>query len=344
MKFNFFILLFLFFLLYATGQESVFVKAIENGNGLLHERQGECFVITPNHVVSEFMGDIVIHSKNRVESKGRLFESYEPDIAIIRLTTNSQVCKPYKTVANIKEILNEIVTGYIQYVDELGAVHYVHVNISSVDQESITIIPQNGNAEFRKGMSGSAFYVNYKNEKTLMGMLMELEADLKTGYVYQIDDIDRVLAPFFDTGTVKQKNLGILILKDDSNFTQITNQLISNLNVDGKYTTLSRLPNTDFLYKEFNSILSGSLKKNIPLKLRENTDELVLGRVTVQTDKNQKNMYVVRLNLEANLYNTKDLSLIKSLNTSSKGLNTNLSIAKNQSIKSLITKLENQLK
>lgn len=338
--------LFYLFVFTTVAQESVFVKALENGNGLLKTLNNECYVIAPSHIVSEYLGDISVIAKNRIKQLGKLEESFEPDLSVIHLQQNgNQICKSYRKTEEIIGILNQVSSGYIEYIDELGEVNRVQTYISSYNQESISIIPRKNDIEFYKGMSGSAFYVEYKNEKILMGMLMQLESDLKTGYVYQIDDIERVLKPFFDSSIAKRKKLGVFILKEGSRYVDFSNQFLSNLQVNNRYETINQIPNSEFLRKQFYSIVAGRIIESaIPKKIKEDIDELVLGTVSMSSEQNQKNMYIVWTSIEANLYSTDDFNLIKSLNTSGKGLNSNFNIAKNQSIKSLLTKLENQLK
>lgn len=191
------ILLSLFFSASLWSQETVFVKGDENGNGFSRSRYGKCYVITPNHVVAS-SGSINIINKKRLKLKGRLIESFEPDLAVLEIEDSEGFnCEEWELNTNTATALDNSSTGFIDYKDEFGTTNYFHVNITSMDDSSISIIPQNSDTFFSKGMSGSSLYVNYKGDKVLMGMLISLENDLKTGYVYQIDDIFRVLEPFF---------------------------------------------------------------------------------------------------------------------------------------------------
>lgn len=335
------------FLIYfeAWCQETVFVKAVENGNGFTRDRAGECYIITPNHVVLENFGDVRVVAKNRLELKGELIESFEPDLAILKLEKLSNFhCKSWQKIEDLNEVLEDASIGFLEYRDEFGASNLLHVNITAKDQESIAVIPQDVNQQFIKGMSGASFYVNHKAEKVLLGMLLNIEEDLKTGYVYQIDDINRMLSPFFDVYENKPKNLGILILKDGVNFTEVTNSVTTNLSSSKKYQISKKLPHTEFLYKEFSSILKGRFDKDVPKKIKENVDEVLLGEVTITKSINSKNLYKINARLSANLYSSNDFALIKNTNAKGKGLNSDEKLAYDQSIKSLIRNLENQFK
>lgn len=326
-------------------QQSVFVKAKQNGNGFSSERNGECYIITPNHVVLENLGNIKIVAKNRLELEGKLIESFEPDLAILKLGKSSNFrCKPLKKLEGLNAVMDNSSTGVLEYRDEFGAINIFHVDITYIDQESITVIPKNPEIQLIKGMSGSSLYVTYKGDKILLGMLMSITENLKTGYVYQIDDINRMLSPFFDVEKTKPKKLGILILKDGVNFTEVTNRLTTNLQAVEKYQTSKKLPNAEFIYKEFNSIVEGRLGKQVPKKIKESVDELLLGEVTLSKSINSKNLYKINARLAANLYSSSDFTLIKNVNANGKGLNSDENLAYEQSIKSLLNNLQNQLK
>ncbi|MFX0556114.1 hypothetical protein ACOCEA_04920 [Maribacter sp. CXY002] len=326
-------------------QETVFVKAIENGNGFTRQRNGECYIVTPNHVVLENLGGIEIVAKNRLQVNGRLIESFEPDLVIIKLEQSTGLtCKPIQRNEVLNEVLENVSTGYLEYRDEFGASNLIHVNITSIDQDSIAVIPQDPSQQFIKEMGGASLYVNHKADKILLGMLLHIEEDLKTAHVYQIDDINRMLSPFFDVHEDKTKSLGILILKDDAVFSEVSNTLASNLRRNKKCQVSKKIPDTEFLYKEFSSIVSNSFNKNIPQKIKEGLDEVLLGEVTILKSINAKNLYKINARLAANLYSSHDFTLIKNLNANGKGLNSDENLAYDQSIRSLLTNLENQLK
>ncbi len=338
------LLILLFLSQIAFPQETVFVKGKEKGNGILIERSGECFVISPHHVVYEFMGDIMISDKNRVESTGKLIEIFEPDLAIIRIVSGgSQNCASLKVTEDFNNILSNSSSGFIEYRDAFGIANLFHVNITSKDQLSFAVKPQKENEELQKGMSGSSFYINFKGEKVLMGMLMSIEEDLKTGYIYQIDDILRSSSPFFDAGKIAKKNIGVLIQNNNKNFVKVTNGFVEELNKKN-FIAYSNLPNTDFIYNEFNTIFLGKIDKAVPSEIKNTLDELILGKVTFHRSNNQYDMFVVRISLEANLYSTKDFSFVKSLDVNSKGINYDEKLAESQAIESLINNFKKNLK
>lgn len=320
----------------------VFIKAKEKGNGFLKEKSGECFAILPNHVTSNYLGNISILNKQRVKSYGRLIETYEPDLAILRIKKGGkQKCSSWQLVEDFNTILSNSVDGTIEYIDDFGTSNLIPVHIIAIDQQSISIVPKIESQNFQKGMSGSAFYIKNKDKKLFSGMLMSIEDNLKTGHVYQADDILRNVSPFFTER--KKKNVGILILKDNISDLKISSSLIAHLNANNKYSALSNFKSKEVIYKEFDNIFYGKNRKSLGSKFKDDLDQILLGKVTLVKDINEKNMFVIRMYLEVNIYSTKDFSLIKSMTISGKGINSNSYIAENQSLKSLLTNLKKQL-
>ena len=332
-------------------QETVFIKSNEIGNGIICERAGECFVITPDHVVSESVSDILVSNANRINSTANLIEAYETDLAILRISKSSNaICENWDISDQFNKAIDNMSTGFIEYLDEFGISNMVHVNITSKDQTSFIIIPQNANIGFRKGMSGSSFYINYQGEKILAGMLMSMEDDSKQAFVYQIDDIMRTLAPFFDikrqveTSYSGPKRLGVMLLKDHDRYVDMNNQLVANINKGTSYKAYSKFSENDYVAKEFDNIVLGRSDLVIPNKLRKELDQLFLGNVTFDSETNRKNMYVVHARLNASLYLTSNLNLMDSYSFMGKGIGFDEKSAEKQAIKSLLTNIENQFR
>ncbi|MDO5969645.1 hypothetical protein Q4Q35_07485 [Flavivirga aquimarina] len=340
-----------FFSCFLFAQETVFVKSTEIGNGIICERAGECFVITPAHVVSESVSDILVRSANRINNTANLIDAYEADLAILGITkSSSTTCKSWDISDQFDRAIDNVSSGFVEYLDEFGASNMVHVNITSKDQTSFIIIPQNANIGFRKGMSGSSFYINYQGEKILAGMLMSMEDDSKQAFVYQIDDIMRTLASFFDVKRQVEttyngpKRLGVMLLKDNNRYVEVNNKLVTNINKGTSYKAYDKFAENDYVEKEFDNIVLGRSDLVIPSKLRKELDQLFLGNVIFETETNRKNMHTVYVRLNASLYLTNNLNVIDSYSFMGKGLGFDEKTAEKQAIKSLLTNMENQFK
>ena len=323
-------------------QETMFVFGKEKGNGMLIERSGECFVLSPHHVVYDYTGEITLYNKDRIKSIGKLIQVFDPDIAIIRIEKGgTQNCLPWKVNDSFNMILNNSSAGFIEYRDGLGMANLLHVSIISKDQVSIAVVPKFDKDQFKKGMSGSAFYVNYKDKKVLIGMLMSIEEDLTTGYIYQYDDVLRSTKPFFEFEKKAKKNIGVLIMKDGNNFPKATNQFVLDLNDKG-YKASGNLPQNDFIYSEFDNILLGKSNKTIPTEIKTSLDELLLGKIEFDISLNDYEMHVVRASFEGSVFSTNNFELIKTIYTDGKGINHNQSLAQKQAIKSLVNNFKQQ--
>lgn len=333
------LLLFLFWSISFNSQESVFLKAREKGNGILVERAGECFIICPFHVVDSFSGNILISDANRVVSQGVFVEAAEPDLAILRLVSGgSQQCNTIDVPTNFNSIINSISDGFIEYRDELGIANMMHVNIIAKDAVGLAVVPKINTDQIVKGMSGSSFYANYNGNKVLVGMLMQVEDDLKTGFIFQIDDTFNILGSFFEIE--ENKRIGVLIREKVSKNinSQVSNQLAKRLDYL-KYKTVS-IPDIQFIDLEFHNIFSGNYSKSVPKTFKGALDEIALGEISFSTSKNQFDMFVVHATLETNIYSARDFSFQTSIVVKGKGVGFTENNAKSKAIEDLIDEIK----
>lgn len=345
MKKLFLLAFFYAFITFSFSQEPIYVQASELGNGIGFERLGESFVLTPAHVVDTSIDDIILSDNRKSNSKATLLETYTNDIAILRVKENSQKSK-YQTLKLAKVYKDAIAnasSGFVAYLDGLGIVNYIHVNITSKDQSSFTVTPQSNNHTFKKGMSGSPFYVMYNGEKTLAGMLMSIEEGSVDGFIYQLDDIITTVASFIEEDNQKKiVRLGVKISVEDSEDLTTVNRVKSTLKTLKDYELLNRIPDTKFIDRHKEEIINGSFFDDMSTKIQNGTDQLLLGKLSVSYDSNEKNMQLVYITFEGGLYLSEDSSLIKSISITTKGLGFKKASAKEQAIKSILTKIKNQ--
>ncbi|WP_299100875.1 hypothetical protein [uncultured Winogradskyella sp.] len=334
------------FITFGYSQEPIYVQASEIGNGIGFDRLGESFVLTPAHVVDTSIDDIVLSDNRKSNSQATLLETYTNDIAILRVKENNQKSK-YQTLKLskvYKEAIANASSGFVAYLDGLGIVNYIHVNITSKDQSSFTVTPQSNNHTFKKGMSGSPFYIMHNGEKTLAGMLMSIEEGSVDGFIYQWDDIITTVSSFIEEDIEKKViKLGVKINVKDSEDLSIVNRVKSTLKTVKNYTLLNRLPDPKFINKHLEAIINGSFFDDMSAKIQNGTDQLLLGKLSVSYDSNEKNMQLVYITFEGGLYLSEDSSLIKSISINTKGLGFKKASAKEQAIKSILTKLKNQI-
>jgi len=205
---NFYTLIFLFVIAFQLlAQETVFVESTQKGKGILKSRSGECFVITPEHVVHEDASILSITGSKNVLSNGKLVQAMEDlDIAIIRVTDGgTQNCTNWSVPSNYTSILDNTVDAYLELRDENGGTQLIQVFINGKDEETISIVPKLSKDIFIKGMSGGSLFTQYDGKKIYLGMLQEIGEEGE-GYVFQADDMERILGGFFGD-TPKQSSI-----------------------------------------------------------------------------------------------------------------------------------------
>lgn len=185
-------------------QKTVYLESNEFGRGVLKSRSGECFVVAPAHVVGESLKNIAITGNNNVLSSGKLAQTFGSDLAIIRVTEGgSQECEQWDVPENYSTILDNSTEGYLEIRNNSGGAKLMQVFFSEKDAETITIEPERANQSFTKGMSGASLFTRYEGKKIYLGMLQEVDED-GSGYVFQADDMERVLGGFFDKNEIKR--------------------------------------------------------------------------------------------------------------------------------------------
>lgn len=198
-----------------SGQQPVYVKAREEGTGILKTRLGECFVITPAHVAGKKgNGSLQIIGARNVLSKGEVLEIYPPDLAIIRIVERSnQNCEDWTVDSNYDKILTESMEGSLEFIQNNGAVKSMKVFISKKDDIQITVRPYLPNDQIKKGMSGSSLFRLVDGSKTTyLGMLVAIE-NATDGIVLQATVIDKVLSSFFTISTTRLTEIAVVALK-----------------------------------------------------------------------------------------------------------------------------------
>lgn len=182
----------------AIGQQSVYIDAREKGTGVLKSRTGECFVITPAHVVKNENRPFLIRGARNVLSKGEFLREYQPDIAIVRVMDGgTQNCEDWNAVSNYEKVLAESNEGFLETAQTNGGIKSMKVVISEKDETYITIRPHFSNDQIVKGMSGSLLFTSKNGNKIYLGMLLEISGPTE-GVVLQANTIDKVLSSFFE--------------------------------------------------------------------------------------------------------------------------------------------------
>ena len=144
-------------------QTTVYIESGEFGRGILKSRSGECFVIAPNHLIKPY-GEISIIGENNVKSSGEFLQSFDPDLAIVRITGGgNQECAPWSIPRNYSTVVSKSTEGYLELLNGDGSISIMQVAFSGKTSSELIIEPNKSTQTFAKGMSGSSLYTNVIN-------------------------------------------------------------------------------------------------------------------------------------------------------------------------------------
>ncbi len=188
----------------AMAQQSVFVRAGEEGQGLLRARGSECFVILPWHVVEDGSGSADIIALRGLRGSAELELSDEAnDLAVMRIGQGNFACAPWADAVSVEAIRSA--DGYLRVVEETGTERRVPVTIRETDSRYITVRLRDPADAIMKSRSGAALIADSR----VVGMLMSVcgagdehcaEGD---GQVLRGDAVARLTDGFFDTDVVR---------------------------------------------------------------------------------------------------------------------------------------------
>jgi hypothetical protein len=178
----------------------VFVRAgNQTGVGLLRPHEGNCFVITPLHVIRVSPDDIQADDIEVVGSDGStglavLIKEQKPDLAVLRLKKqNVDMCSGagWPTNIDMSNLLDTNVSGFVEGRTEAGSQFRFEVSLEDRDSSYVIITPRNADRKFSKGQSGSAVII----QGVLAAMLFETQA--RRGTAIRIDRIDALVGDIF---------------------------------------------------------------------------------------------------------------------------------------------------
>ncbi len=180
-------------------QNTVYVNVPggNEGRGILKSRGEECFVITPKHVIGDYdLDKVSIIGDKKVKSFASIEHQYKEDLAILRVEGGgTQKCTEWSVEDKFESIIDNNISGFVEYRDSDGSVQKADVEVIGVNSEEIHIQRKDAMSGFVKGWSGSSFFVNSNGQRTYLGMLYQIEG--RKGYVMRADHMFNVMTSFF---------------------------------------------------------------------------------------------------------------------------------------------------
>jgi len=172
-----------------------FIRAGEHGQALLLSRLGECYAITPEHVIgSDLFATLVGGDAGKSQGDGDLLQTFGYDLSILRVTgaLAKQCGGSLTNVPILDSLLSATSAANVSSVNEDGSISRRNVTINDVGLLYLRLRPDSGNELF-KGLSGSLVLVGDKPA----GILMSVDPETGEGRALRFDRAIETLRPFF---------------------------------------------------------------------------------------------------------------------------------------------------
>lgn len=174
----------------------VFVRASDEGRGMLRARSGECFLITPYHVV-EYVDRVTLVGLGRREAEAQLETTYQEDVALLRVSRSTPMdCGgPWDDGSGLGDRITSASRGILQSMEGSGELRRRPVDIVSAgDAVFIQIREVNPEDRLYQGLSGSVLLIGSRPA----GMLMGMDPSTGAGIVMRLDHLSNLTRSFFD--------------------------------------------------------------------------------------------------------------------------------------------------
>lgn len=179
--------------------QEVLVTGEEQGQGVLRARGGECFAITPQHVVGLGLGLSVVNTE-RIRAPAEPLTDFGDDIAVIRVAAEGRMScgLGWPRSEPLDDLLRQAVSrgreGVIMRVRETGGLVSLAVRFSAVDDRHVEVTPLTPNSEAFQGISGSRLLLDGRP----VGMVLNTERGVIRAY--RQDALNRRINAFFSVG------------------------------------------------------------------------------------------------------------------------------------------------
>ncbi|MCA9502775.1 MAG: hypothetical protein R3F16_05865 [Myxococcota bacterium] len=164
------------------------------GRGYAIRRGPECFVIAPRHVTGE-MGSLEIIGAGKRESRGEVERDYPGfDLTLSRVASGATPCspEPWTPTPPLDGLFREARSLRMETRDTDGSQRRMDLDIVSIGDTMIQVIPRNASRRLAQGMSGSILW----GEGTPVAMLVQVEPGSAIGHAMRLDRISEAIDPF----------------------------------------------------------------------------------------------------------------------------------------------------
>jgi hypothetical protein len=182
--------------LQAAVPEQAYLSASEDGQALLLSRLGECYAMTPKHVIGDdLFATLVGGMTGAPQGDADLLQTFGYDLAILRTTGKiSRQCGGSLTdVSSVGKVLSTTTAAIVSSINEDGSVTRRNVTINDVALVYIRLRPQKANDQLFKRLSGSLVLASERP----IGILMSVDPETGEGLALRYDRAIETLRPFF---------------------------------------------------------------------------------------------------------------------------------------------------
>lgn len=173
-----------------------FVQAAEHGQALLLGRLGECYAVTPAHVIGDsFFATLVAGEAGAPQGDADHLQTFGYDVALLRATGQvARYCGGELTRApSIDSLLSDTAIANVASVNSDGSISRRQVTLIDVDLLYLRVRPRTPDDQLYKGLSGSLVLAG----DSPIGILMSVNPETGEGRVLRYDRTIETLRPFF---------------------------------------------------------------------------------------------------------------------------------------------------
>ena len=186
----------------ASGAEQVLVRGDELGQGTLLVRNGQCFALTPFHVV-EYAVDIQVAAADRTEVPARLETDLGSDIALLRVEARGRLpCAMDWSGgdalnAGLERAAARRAPATIRRVLETGGISTLGAVVTGYSRRYLDLAPETPGDDAFQGVSGSTVLL----EGQPAAMVLSVDGDNGGIRALRWDALDHLLDGYLPAGT-----------------------------------------------------------------------------------------------------------------------------------------------
>jgi hypothetical protein len=178
-----------------TRPTQAYIRAGEHGQALLLSRLGECYAITPRHVIgSDLFATLVGGESGKPQGDADLLQTFGYDLSILHVTgaLATQCGGSLTDVPVLDSLLSGSSAANVASVNEDGSISRRNVTLVDVGLLYLRLRPDAGDELF-KGLSGSLVLAG----DNPVGILMSVDPETGEGRALRYDRAIETLRPFF---------------------------------------------------------------------------------------------------------------------------------------------------